>query len=483
MKLRSKWSKKIFCFVLLVLPAPYLFAQQEVFKKPNIIIILVDDMGWGDVGFHGSEIKTPNIDELAEEGTVLNHFYTSPICSPTRAGLMTGRYPDRFGLRETVIPPWSNFGVDVDEKFLPQLLKSAGYQNRAALGKWHLGHAKKEYLPLNRGFTHFYGHYNGAIDYFTHKRQGELDWHNDWETSFDKGYSTDLISNEAVKCIKDYSKESSPFFLYVAYNAPHTPLQAKKEDLLAYGYDENKPKIGKAEPQSESIDGEEGIGNTPRQTYAAMVSCLDQGIGRILATLKQLKLDSNTIVLFCSDNGAAPDGGGSSGILRGHKFQEWDGGVRAPAIIKWPGQIKAGAKTDQVMGYVDVMPTLLSIAGAKLTNLKSLDGLDMFSVLSGKQKKIERELYLGYGTLVNNKWKVVKSSSGNPQMKEKEDQLFDIMKDPSEKKNVKALYPAIYNQLLKIVATYNSIKSDVLVPPYGEGRKGFKAPKNWLIKQ
>ncbi|MET4082732.1 arylsulfatase B [Pedobacter sp. UYP30] len=479
MEFKNKWFKRAFFFVFAVLLTPCLFAQKQELKKPNIIIILVDDMGWGDVGFHGSDIKTPNIDELAKEGTVLNHFYTSPICSPTRAGLLTGRYPNRFGLRETVIPPWSKFGVDVNEKFLPELLKSAGYQNRAALGKWHLGHAKKEYLPLNRGFTHFYGHYNGAIDYFTHKRQGELDWHNDWQTSFDKGYSTDLISNEAIKCIEDYSKEASPFFLYVAYNAPHSPLQAKKEDLLANGYDDTKPKIGK--PESESIDGEEGRGNTPRQTYAAMVNCLDRGIGRILAELKQLHIDENTVVLFFSDNGAAPGGGGSSGILRGHKFQEWDGGVRAPAIIKWPAEFKGGTQVDQVMGYVDVAPTLLTIAGAGKTEHKHFDGINMFSVIKGKQKEIKRDLYLGYGSLVNNTWKIVKAHSGNPQMKEKDDKLFDILKDPSEKKNVKALYPDVYERLLKTVTAYDTIKPDILVPPYAKGRKGFKTPKNWLI--
>ncbi len=154
--------------------------------KPNIVIIVADDLGWGDVGFHGSQIKTPNIDTLAETGIVLDRFYVAPVCTPTRAGLLTGKYPNRFGVREVVIPPWRDFGIAPEEVFLPEELARAGYKNRAIIGKWHLGHSSRKYYPLNQGFTHFYGHLNGAIDYFTHEREGELDWHNDWESSYDR---------------------------------------------------------------------------------------------------------------------------------------------------------------------------------------------------------------------------------------------------------------------------------------------------------
>jgi arylsulfatase B len=483
MQCNKYWFFSLTAILMANICLSQLTAQQKADQKPNIIIIVADDLGWGDVGFHGSEIMTPNIDKLSKDGIILNHFYTAPVCSPSRAGLMTGRYPNRFGLRETVIPPWSSFGVDTSEKFLPELLKDAGYANRAILGKWHLGHAKPEYLPLNRGFTHFYGHYNGAIDYFTHEREGELDWHNDWNASFDKGYSTDLISDEAVNCVNNYSKQSSPFLLYLAYNAPHAPLEAKEEDLLLYGYDKSKPAFGK-NTNGKAGEGEsKGRGNTLRQTYAAMVTCMDRGIGRILDQLKDLKIDNNTIVLFISDNGAAPGEGGSSGILRGHKFQEWDGGVRAPAIIKWPKMLKGGIKTNQVMGYIDVVPTLLSIIGVKDIQHKPFDGLNMFPVLNGQQKEIKRDLYLGYGSLVNNQFKIVKANSGNPAMKQKEDQLFDIIKDPSEKNNIRATHNSVYQQLLKTIAPYDAIKSESAVPPYGKGRNGFKAPKNWVITQ
>jgi len=444
-------------------------------EKPNIIIILADDLGWGDVGYHGSHIKTPVIDQLSKEGIELNRYYTAAVCSPTRAGLMTGRYPDRFGLRTTVIPPWSSFGVDTKEVFLPQMLAEAGYKNRAILGKWHLGHAALKYHPLNRGFTHFYGHLNGAIDYFTHKREGELDWHNDFNVSHDRGYSTDLITDEAVKNIKQYSKES-PFFLYIAYNAPHGPLQAKEEDLLKYGYDKNKPSFGKP-----SKEGNEGRGNTKEQTYAAMVSNMDTNIGRILQTLKDLKIDGNTIVLFESDNGVAPGSGGSSGILRGTKFTEWEGGVRAPAIIKWPDGFQGGWKSEQVMGFVDVMPTLLDIAGVKAKPKNEFDGLSMLPILTRKVEKIDRTLFLGSGAIVNSEWKLIEASDKNPSMKLKKDHLIQISKDIAEKTNVVDKNPEAYDKLKSAIVKFNSIQSDKVVAPYGEGRKGFVAPKEWQI--
>ena len=428
-------SNKIFKVVIsLLLVGPQVGIAQGKSEKPNIIIILADDLGWGDVGFHGSEIKTPNIDQLANEGVILSHFYTAPICSPTRAGLMTGKYPNRFGLRETVIPPWSKFGVDLDEKFMPQYLKDAGYKHRIALGKWHLGHAKKEYLPLSRGFTHFYGHYNGAIDYFTHQREGELDWHNDWETSFDKGYSTDLIADEAVKNIDKYAGDDAPFFMYVAYNSPHTPLQAKKEDLLTYGFDPDKPTFS----EEKNEFGRQGKGNTKRQTYAAMVTCMDTGIGRILKALKDKGIEKNTLVLFFSDNGAnANGGGGSSGSLRGHKFLEWEGGVRSPAIIKWPSRFKGGRSVDQLSGYIDLIPTLVDAANGKSYGQRDLDGKNILPIIEGKQLAFDRELYLGYGSMIDTQWKLVSANGGNTAMKNEEDELFQIVDDPNEKNNIK----------------------------------------------
>lgn len=450
--------------------------QSQTAGKPNIIVILADDLGWGDVGYHGSTIKTPNIDQLAKEGIELNRFYTAAVCSPTRAGLLTGRYPDRFGLRTTVIPPWSSFGVNTNEVFLPEVLAKAGYKNRAIYGKWHLGHASLKYHPLNRGFTHFYGHLNGAIDYFTHEREGELDWHNDFKPSYDKGYATDLLADEAIKNIKSYHKES-PFFLYIAFNAPHSPLQAKEEDLLKYGYDKSKPLFGKG-----GKEGAQGRGNTREQTYAAMVTNMDENIGRILKTLKDLNIDENTLILFHSDNGAAPGEGGSSGTLRGKKFTEWEGGVRAPAVVKWPMGFKSATISNQVMGYIDVMPTILEIAGIKSQSKNPFDGISMVPVLTGKVNNIPRNMFLGSGVITNQDWKLLEASDLNPRMKLKTDQLFRISSDPSETKDVKAINSREYNQLKKDIKPFNSIKSSDAVPPYDKGREGFIAPREWTIK-
>lgn len=466
----------LFVFVIMGFAA---IGQKD--SKPNIIIILADDLGWGDVGFNGSDIRTPNLDRLSKEGVVLNRYYVAPICSPTRAGLMTGRYPNRFGLRQNVIAPWLDFGVDTTEEFLPQMMARAGYKNRAAIGKWHLGHSKRTYLPLNRGFTHFYGHYNGAIDYFTHEREGELDWHNDWETSHDKGYSTDLITNEAVNCINKYKNEG-PFFLYIAYNAPHGPLQAKEEDLKAYGFDASKPRFGGGGGEGGS-DAAQGRGNTKRQTYAAMVSSMDKGIGEILKALQQSGLEENTLVLFHSDNGAEPELGGTSGALRGHKFQEWDGGVRVPTLIKWPQGFKGGRKLDQLSGYIDVAPTLREIVGVKSNPAKPYDGVSILPVLKEKKENIDRTIYLGHGSLIRNDFKLVKANSGNERMKLEEDVVFNITKDPSEKNDLKNTDKGRYQQLSREVEQYNAIKSPVKVPPFGQGRKTFKAPKDWNIKE
>ncbi|MCF3109183.1 arylsulfatase [Niabella sp. CC-SYL272] len=447
-------------------------AQQS---RPNIVIIVADDMGWGDVGFHGSEIRTPHIDQLAREGVILNRYYVSPICSPTRTGIMTGRLPERYGLRENVIAPWLDFGVDTAAEFLPQMLAQAGYKNRAAIGKWHLGHSKRKYLPLSRGFTHFYGHYNGAIDYFTHKREGELDWHNDWEASKDTGYTTDLITGEAVRCIGNY-KNHGPFFLYIAYNAPHGPLQAKEADLLQYGFDPSKPVFGK-EPAGN--EGAMGRGNTRRQTYAAMVTAMDAGIGRIMEALRKAGIEKNTLVLFQSDNGAAQKEGGRNQPLRGFKFQEWEGGVRVPAVIRWPAGFKGGWTSEQVAGYIDIAPTLREIAGIRTPPPQPYDGVSILKNLKA-QRNDPREFYLGNGTLIKNGWKLV---APKPAVSQTAAQLFAIDKDPYEKENLVARYPGQVKTLMDASKKYQAIIPAEKVPPYEQGRATFKAPPNWDISR
>ncbi|MGI8581751.1 MAG: arylsulfatase B [Chitinophagaceae bacterium] len=473
-------TKKFLQSALFFLPL-LSFSQSQ--KKPNIIIILADDLGWGDVGYHGSPIKTPNIDRLSKEGVILNRYYVAPICSPTRAGLMTGRYPNRHGIRETTIPPWSDFGLDTSEVLLPQMLAQAGYKHRAILGKWHLGHNTLQYHPMRRGFTHFYGHLNGAIDYFTHKREGEVDWHNDYEPSKDQGYSTNLLSDEAVKCIKSYSKDAAPFFIYVAFNAPHGPLQAPDEDLKENGFDPSKPRFGGNEGGDEGEEGGNlGHGNTPKQTYAAMVTCMDKGIGRILQTLKDLKIEDNTLVLFHSDNGAAGNGAvASHGELRGFKFDEWEGGVRSPAIIKWTAAgIKGGKQIEQVMGYVDIFPTLKEITAVKSPSKKPFDGISMWPVLSGKKKSIDRSFYLGHGAIIHGDWKLIKDMNIRKMQMKEGDMLINIPPDYSETKNLREENPDMYKKLKAEVAPYDAIKAPKEILSKGP-KKGFIAPKDWKI--
>lgn len=470
-------------FGLLLLLISPLLSQSQTSKKPNIIIILADDLGWGDVGFHGSAIKTPHLDRLSKEGVILNRYYTAPICSPTRAGLMTGRYPNRVGIREATIPPWSDFGLDTSEVLMPQMLAEAGYKNRALIGKWHLGHNSLQYHPMRRGFTHFYGHFNGAIDYFTHKREGEVDWQNDYEPSKDKGYSTNLLTDEAVKCINSYSKQSTPFFIYLAYNAPHGPLQAPDEDLKENGFDPSKPRFSGTEGGDESAEsGNLGHGNTPWQTYAAMVTNLDKGIGRVLQTLKDLKIDDNTLILFHSDNGAAGNGATAShGELRGYKFDEWEGGVRAPAIIKWAAaNLVGGRQIEQVMGYVDVFPTFKEIAGVKSTPKKPFDGISMWPVLSGKTKNIDRGFYLGHGAIIHGDWKLIKDLGIRKMQMKDGDMLLHIPPDYSEKNNLRESNREMYNKLKAEVAPYDTIKAPKELLSKGP-KNGFVAPENWKI--
>ncbi len=400
-----------------LLPA-FLHAQTE---RPNIVIVLADDLGWGDVGFHGSEIKTPCLDALVGEGVELERFYTSPISTPTRAGLMTGRYPNRFGVRSAVIPPWREDGLDENEETMADMLARNGYKNRAIIGKWHLGHTKKVHYPMNRGFSHFYGHLNGAIDYFDLTREGELDWHNDWETCHDKGYSTELITKEAIRCIDAYEKEG-PFMLYVAYNAPHTPLQAQEKDIKLYtnNFDSLTPKEQK------------------KATYSAMVSCMDRGIGAIVDALKKKGIMDNTFFIFFSDNGTAGVPGSSSGPLRGHKFDEWDGGVHAPAVLYWKKAEKQYKNlSSQVTGFVDLVPTLKDLVGDHSRPKREYDGISILPVLNGKKTCIDRDFYLGHGAVVNKDYKLIRKGM-KPRLDLKQDFLVDYKTDPYEKKNASA---------------------------------------------
>ncbi len=434
-------------------------------QKPNVVIILADDLGWADVGYHGSEIRTPNIDRIAREGIELDRYYVAPISSPTRAGLMTGRYPSRFGFRDAVIPPWRPIGLPEGEQTVADVLGESGYPNRAVIGKWHLGHSRQAFYPLNRGFTYFYGHLNGAIDYFSHERDGQLDWHENRDSNYDKGYSTDLIADKAAEQIGKYAKEG-PFFIYVAFNAPHTPFQAPEDEIAEH--------IPLAE-----FNALEGGKEKNKWIYRAMVTRMDKGIGRIWKALEQAGQLDNTIVLFSSDNGG--DLAASSNLpLRGTKFTEWDGGVRVPAAIYWKNGFANGRKLDrQVTGMVDILPTLAEIAGVRGVPERPYDGMSILPVLKGERGHMDRDMYLGCGAVVNSDWKLI--LTGHNEKMPKKDFLVKYSDDPYEAKNNIENNGVVAERLREIAVKYDTIAPAYPEVPYGQGSQGFVPPKEWKV--
>lgn len=434
--------------------------------KPNLLIILADDLGYADVGFNGATtVPTPNVDRLAKTGIILGDFRSCPMCSPTRAGLMTGRWPLRFGMMRAVVPPWSHYGLPPEEKTIANLLASAGYVQRGIIGKWHLGHTRREFLPLNHGFTFFYGHYNGAIDYFTHEREGQCDWHRDWRTVLEPGYSTDLLGAEAVRFIRQ-APSGKPWLLYLPFNAPHAPYQAKAEDLKKY------PRLKRPN----------------RRAYAAMVDCLDQAIGRVLDAVASRPDAANTLILFFSDNG---------GILRvssnkpwrGGKLTVYEGGTRVCAAIRWPaGGLAGGKHFDGRIGYIDVLPTLLAAAGVKPPG--NLDGINFLPALRGKAK-LPKRLWFSYmhqsreadASVHDGNWKLIAHGDffGRKPAVAPQFELYNLAADPAEATNVAAVYPKIVSRLAKQLREFGKLQKPG-VGSYEEGRANFHAPKDWIIQ-
>lgn len=438
------FKKNIFSY-LLVTGLLFMSCNLTAQNKPNIIIIVADDLGWNDVGFHNPEMITPHLNDLANKGIELKRFYVGSLCSPTRAGILTGKYPDRFGMRG-VVGPRAQGGLPLEEKTIADLLANSGYKKRGAFGKWHLGHSDIKYHPMSRGFTTFYGHYNGAIDYFTHFRNGALDWHHNYNLNHDTGYSMDLITAKAVKFISESSQE--PFFAYIAFNSPHTPLQAKEEDLLKYGFNKNlliedfEPGGYQKSEHNGTEYGQRGRGNTARQTYSAMVTSLDRSVGEIIQTLNELDIANNTIIWFVSDNGGDLDFGGSNLPLRGEKQTEWEGGVRAVSLIYWKNKWEGGIKNEEVMGYIDMLPTLVNITGAK--HSIQFDGINISPYLKGKQGP-GRIFFLGHDAVVSKKWKLNKG------------QLFDLENDISESTDKALIFSNEFNKMKSALTEYKKI--------------------------
>ena len=401
--------------------------------KPNIVYIIADDLGYADVGFHGSNIKTPSIDDLAAGGARLEQFYAQPMCTPTRAALMTGRYPLRYGLQSFVILPEQTYGIPADETLMPQILKEAGYDT-AIIGKWHLGHADKALFPNARGFDYQYGPLIGEIDYNSHTVHGTLDWYRDGKKLHEKGYSTTLIGQDAVRYI-DSRKSDKPFFLYLAFNAPHTPYQAP----AAY------------------LDRYKDISDPNRRAYAAMVSAMDDQIGDVMKALEAKGLRDNTLVFFQSDNGGVRDAmfageiqqkgdlPASNAPYRDGKGSLYEGGTHVVALANWPGHIEA-EKVDGMMHVVDMLPTIAAKVGASTAGTKPLDGMNVWDTIAknapSPRNEIVYNIEMFRGAVREGDMKLIWQTP-LPQHVE----LYDIAKDPSEKTNLATEQPATVEKL------------------------------------
>ena len=406
-------------------------AQQRVSsQKPNIVHIVADDLGWKDVGFNGcTDIKTPNLDKLTATGAKLSQFYVQPMCTPTRAALMTGRYPFRYGLQTIVIPTAANYGLDTSEYLMPQCLKDAGYKT-AIIGKWHLGHADRKYWPKQRGFNYQYGAMIGELDYFTHDEHGVLDWFRDNQPVHEKGYTTDLLGDDAVKYI-NAQDEKTPFYLYLTFNAPHTPYQAPQE----------------------YIDRYKEIQDPTRRTYAGMVACLDDNVGKVVAALDKKGLRENTLILFHSDNGGTTNKMFTgqmadvsklklpcdNGPYRDGKGSLFDGGTLVCACANWPSHIKAQT-VKGLIHAVDIYPTFAKLAGASTQKCKPLDGVDMWDTIAENKPSPRTEFIYNVepfrGAVRQGDWKLIWRTVLPSSV-----DLYNLAEDPYEKNNAAAAHP------------------------------------------
>lgn len=449
---QKKWTIKILIFISLFY-LNYSFAQSIKVKPPNIVFILVDDLGYGECGFNGGmEIKTPQIDQLAKSGAILENNYVQPVCSPTRACLLTGRYPTRTGVY-SIITPGAKWGLPLNESTLANALKEIGYHT-AITGKWHLGEFEKAYQPNARGFDVQYGHFFGSIDYFDHSRNGQLDWYRNGILLKEDGYSTHLIANEACRIIETNNK-NKPLFLYIPFNGVHAPYQVPEQYTKQY----------------QNIKGN-------RQKLAGMLSAVDEAIGKIIIAIDKAGMRENTLIIFSSDNGAPPPGDNTP--LRDFKATVYEGGIKGAAFVNWPGQVPAGIHITEPMHIVDWYPTLINLAGGKIKQSNNIDGKDVWPMIT-QNKKSPHDAILtvsNRGPVISalrmDNWKLILLNSDSNSQKNKAFSkyesvaLFNLLDDPSEKKNLANQFPERIQmmqkrlaEMLKDAAPYNARGNEV----------------------
>ncbi len=427
--------------LICLLPVTATFAVAASAEQPNIVFILSDDQGYADAGFMGSnEICTPHLDRLARGGTVLESFYVQPVCSPTRSSLMTGRYVSRTGVYH-VVRPNAHWGLPLAERTLADALRDAGYQT-AICGKWHLGEFQPDYRPTHRGFDLQYGHWFGALDYFTHMRDGQLDWHRNDEPCNDEGYSTHLIAAEACRIIRE-KKPDKPLFLYVPFNAVHSPHQVPEKYIVPFT----------------NLTG-------VRRTYAGMVAAMDEAVGQIVTALDDKGLTDNTLIVFSSDNGGPAPGKVTSNVpLRAGKGTIYEGGIRVCAFANWPSHIPSGKRNTEAMHIVDWYPTLVNLAGGSLEQKLPLDGRDIWPVLTEGKTSPHEALFLpgmapNQAAIRKGDWKLLmrpgakggKRPGSPPRAAAIE--LYNLSTDIGEAENVAAEQPAVAKELQSLLTDY-----------------------------
>ncbi len=400
--------------LILFLTQPSLGYSDELKNSasmPNILVLLADDLGWGDIGLHEGIARTPNIDRLAQEGIELQRYYAYPFCSPTRAAMLTGQMPRRFGIIQALQA--RDPGLPAGLPTLPRSLKDVGYET-SLVGKWHLGVSSN---PFNSGFDNFYGFLGPEIDYYGHtSRNRQVDWQRNGKTIEEVGYSTFLFADEAVYLIEERDV-SRPFFLQVSFNAPHFPFAAPPEYEAKYS-------------------------NLRRSnaTRVAMIDALDNAIGRILETLDEQGLRENTLVMFLSDNGA--DQSGRNSPFRGSKGSTFEGGIHVPCLIRWPREIAGGSVCEQPVTAQDLYPTLIAAAGLTLNLENGLDGKNRWPAIRyGKDN--DRGPFLisaANSAIYDENWKFIETDDGRTM-------LFEITKDPGEVHDLISEEPAVAERL------------------------------------
>lgn len=427
-------------FYLLLIVSFYTFGQEHSAAKPNILLIFTDDQGYHDVSYYGTEdIETPNIDELATRGMRFDNFYAnSPVCAPSRASLLSGRYPDFVGVPGLIRShPENNWGyLNPEAVLLPTLLKEAGYHT-AHVGKWNLG-LESPNLPNERGFDHFHGWLEDMMDdYWIHRRHGVNYMRLNDQVIDPEGHATDLFTQWSMEYIKGQAQNEQPFFLYLAYNAPHFPVQPPDEWL-------QKVKLREA-----------GITET-RAKLVAFIEHMDDGIGQVIDALKETGQYDNTLIIFTSDNGGHLPSQANNGPLRDGKQSMYEGGLRVPTSIVLPGKIPAGSVSNQVNLSMDLYPTLLEIAGIKLNH--PIEGRSFLQTLLGeRQNEEDRSLYFtrreggttyggqAYYALRLGDWKLLQNSPYKPM------ELYNLKDDPLEENNQIEQRPDVYEKLNDIL--------------------------------